>query len=75
MLVITTRCDHPGCQGTVRFTHEGAGRAPRCRFGTCDACQRSYSLYGGQVNRLPDVPADMSAVDESPAAASRGLAG
>jgi hypothetical protein len=53
MLVITTRCDHPGCEGRVRFSDDGARRASLRRLGSCDRCQRLYSLDGGQIEALP----------------------
>jgi hypothetical protein len=49
MLTITTRCDCPACDGAVQFTFEPSVRKPQHRFGSCDACGATYSLYGGQI--------------------------
>lgn len=54
MLLITTACDRPGCDGTVRFPYEGSERKRRRRLGACDSCSTSYTLHGGKVEPLPD---------------------
>jgi hypothetical protein len=56
MLVITTRCDDEACMGAVGFAYEGRGRKRASLLGTCGTCGSTYSLCGGQIRRLPDLP-------------------
>lgn len=49
MLVITMRCDRPGCDGTVEFAHARRGGS-RHNLGRCDSCGARFRLHGGQVD-------------------------